>query len=98
MCIRDRPVIWDREVGGSNPLAPTNSINNLRLPSLAAVSHLWPIHASFLQQYWECSNNAWQEDIGDNHRGGVAAWRYPRAETSKEQAGWPKCVGSCAIN
>ena len=35
------PVIWDREVGGSNPLAPTIGISILRLPSLAAVSHLW---------------------------------------------------------
>ena len=25
-------MIWDREVGGSNPLAPTNNINNLPLP------------------------------------------------------------------
>jgi hypothetical protein len=37
------PLVWDREVGGSNPLAPTNHINNLRLPALAAVSLVWPI-------------------------------------------------------
>ena len=35
-------MIWDREVGGSNPLAPTNNFNSLRLLSLAAVFHLWP--------------------------------------------------------
>ena len=33
--------VWDREVGGSNPLAPTNTINNLLLPALAAVSIEW---------------------------------------------------------
>ena len=32
------PLVWDREVGGSNPLAPTIHINTLRLPTLAAVS------------------------------------------------------------
>src|SRR5437016_6750561 len=37
------PSVWDREVGGSNPLAPTNHINNLRLPALAAVSLVWEI-------------------------------------------------------
>jgi len=36
------PWVWDREVGGSNPLAPTIRINNLRLPSLAAVLHCVP--------------------------------------------------------
>ena len=35
--------VRDREVGGSNPLAPTNHINNLRLPVLAAVFRVWPI-------------------------------------------------------
>jgi len=35
--------VWDREVGGSNPLAPTTNINNLRLPALAAVFLVWPI-------------------------------------------------------
>ena len=35
--------VRDREVGGSNPLAPTNHINNLRLPALAAVSLVWEI-------------------------------------------------------
>jgi hypothetical protein len=34
--IFDEPLVWDREVGGSNPLAPTININNLRLPTLAA--------------------------------------------------------------
>ncbi len=38
-----RTYIWDREVGVSNPLAPTNHINNLRLPTLAAVSLVWEI-------------------------------------------------------
>jgi len=37
------PLVWDREVGGSNPLAPTTNINNLRLPALAAVFLVWPI-------------------------------------------------------
>jgi hypothetical protein len=27
------PFVWDREVGGSNPLAPTNNIKSLRSPS-----------------------------------------------------------------
>jgi hypothetical protein len=31
------PLVWDREVGGSNPLAPTIHLN-IRLPALAAVS------------------------------------------------------------
>src|SRR5688572_20977683 len=54
--------------------------------------------ASFLQQYWDCGNNAWQEEIGDHHRAGVAACVYRRAETAKGQAGWPECVGNFAIN
>jgi len=29
------PVIWDREVGGSNPLAPTNNFNSSLLSSFA---------------------------------------------------------------
>ena len=33
-------MIWDREVGGSNPLAPTSNLNSLLLPSSAAVYHL----------------------------------------------------------
>ena len=37
------PLVWDREVGGSNPLAPTKHINNLRLPTLAAVLLVWEI-------------------------------------------------------
>ena len=37
------PIIRDREVGGSNLLAPTIRINYLRLPTLAAVFHLWQI-------------------------------------------------------
>jgi hypothetical protein len=32
--------VRDREVGGSNPLAPTIQIKNLRLSTLAAVFHL----------------------------------------------------------
>jgi hypothetical protein len=28
--------VWDREVGGSNPLAPINEIKKLRLPFLEA--------------------------------------------------------------
>jgi len=43
-------MIWDREVGDSNPLAPTNSINNLRLPSLATVSHLWKLRTVLLKE------------------------------------------------
>ena len=35
--------VRDREVGGSNPLAPTNNIKNLRLPALAAVLVVWEI-------------------------------------------------------
>lgn len=35
---------------------------------------------------------AWEEDIGDRHRAGVAAWLYRRTENAKRQAGWPKCV------
>jgi hypothetical protein len=31
------PIIRDREVGGSNPLAPTNSFKHLRLPAKVAV-------------------------------------------------------------
>ena len=34
-------IIRDREVGGSNPLAPTNYIKHLRLPSEVAVLVLW---------------------------------------------------------
>ena len=37
------PLVWDREVGGSNPLAPTNIFNNLRPPALAAVLFVWEI-------------------------------------------------------
>jgi hypothetical protein len=33
--------VRDREVGGSNPLAPTIRIKNLRQPAMAAVFHLW---------------------------------------------------------
>jgi|SRR4030095_6844986 hypothetical protein len=39
------PIIRDREVGGSNPLAPTININNLRLPNAGGrnsfVANLW---------------------------------------------------------
>jgi hypothetical protein len=35
------PIIRDREVGGSNPLAPTNQFNHLRLPAKVAVLVLW---------------------------------------------------------
>ena len=35
--------VRDREVGGSNPIAPTIHIDNLRLSALAAVSLVWPI-------------------------------------------------------
>ena len=35
--------VRDREVGGSNPLAPTNRIKNLRLPVEAAVFLVWSI-------------------------------------------------------
>ena len=35
------PIIRDREVGGSNPLAPTNYIKHLRLPAKVAVLVLW---------------------------------------------------------
>jgi hypothetical protein len=38
---QDRVSVWDREVGGSNPLAPTIKVNSLRLPSSVAVFHLW---------------------------------------------------------
>ena len=41
--------VRDREVGGSNPLAPTNRIKNLRLPAMAAVFHLWPICGQLAQ-------------------------------------------------
>jgi hypothetical protein len=44
-----RITIWDREVGGSNPLAPTSQINNLRLPVVAAVFLVWPICGHFVQ-------------------------------------------------
>ena len=37
------PIIRDREVGGSNPLAPTNQFKHLRLPAKVAVLVLWPI-------------------------------------------------------
>ena len=33
--------VRDREVGGSNPLGPTNYIKHLRLPSEVAVLLLW---------------------------------------------------------
>jgi hypothetical protein len=33
--------VRDREVGGSNPLAPTSYIKHLRLPSKVAVLVLW---------------------------------------------------------
>ena len=36
----------DHEVGGSNPLAPTNQFKHLRLPTLTAVFILWPICGS----------------------------------------------------
>jgi hypothetical protein len=42
-------VVRDREVGGSNPLAPTSQINNLRLPVVAAVFLVWPICGHFVQ-------------------------------------------------
>ena len=35
------PIIRDREVGGSNPLAPTNQFKHLRLPAKVAVLVLW---------------------------------------------------------
>ena len=35
------PFIRDREVGGSNPLAPTNNFRHLRLPAKVAVLVLW---------------------------------------------------------
>ncbi len=41
--------VRDREVGGSNPLAPTNQFNNLRLPAMAAVFRLWPICGQLAQ-------------------------------------------------
>src|ERR1044072_4902881 len=34
-------IIRDREVGGSNPLAPTNHFKHLRLPVKVAVLVLW---------------------------------------------------------
>src|SRR5215510_7921524 len=72
-----------------------------RTPAFILRKRTWqsnPAHALFLQQYWDCGNNAWQEDIGDRHRAGVAAWLYRRAETAKEQAGWSERVGNFAIN
>jgi hypothetical protein len=30
-------LVRDREVGGSNPLAPTNNINDLRLPAVGVL-------------------------------------------------------------
>ena len=33
--------VRDREVGGSNPLAPTNQFKHLRLPAKVAVLVLW---------------------------------------------------------
>src|SRR5687767_9419605 len=33
--------VRDREVGGSNPLAPTNNFKHLRLPAKVAVLVLW---------------------------------------------------------
>ena len=35
------PIIRDREVGGSNPLAPTIQFKHLRLPAKVAVLVLW---------------------------------------------------------
>ena len=35
------PIIRDREVGGSNPLTPTNNIKHLRLRAKVAVRVLW---------------------------------------------------------
>ena len=35
------PIIRDREVGGSNPLAPTKIFKHLRLPAKVAVLVLW---------------------------------------------------------
>ena len=35
------PIIRDRDVGGSNPLAPTNQFKHLRLPLAVAVLVLW---------------------------------------------------------
>jgi hypothetical protein len=40
------PLVWDREVGGSNPLAPTNKpqpINNLETTLRKAGVFLWAI-------------------------------------------------------
>jgi len=42
--------IRDREVGGSNPLAPTINIKHLRLPTLAALFRLWPFVDTFFNQ------------------------------------------------
>jgi hypothetical protein len=44
-----KPLVRDREVGGSNPLAPTSQINNLRLPVVAAVFLVWPLCEHFVQ-------------------------------------------------
>ena len=44
------PIIRDREVGGSNPLAPTIIINDLRLPALAAVFHCGQFVVFFFNQ------------------------------------------------
>jgi hypothetical protein len=45
-----RLIMRDREIGGSNPFAPTNQIRNLPLAAMAAVFHLWPICARFFNQ------------------------------------------------
>src|SRR2546423_5435243 len=82
-----------------NESAPPRQLN--RSTAFILRKRTWqsnPAHASFLQQYWNCGNNAWQEDIGDHHRAGVAACLYRRAETAKAQAGWPECVGNFAID
>ena len=39
--------VRDREVGGSNPLAPTSNFNDLRLPAVAVVFHLWPSASNY---------------------------------------------------
>ena len=49
------PTIRDREVGGSNPLAPTNYIKHFRLPARVAVLVLWEsflaLHLATLTSY-----------------------------------------------
>jgi hypothetical protein len=51
--------VRDREVGGSNPLAPTNRIKNLRLPTLAAVFRVWPTTSQKLSDVEPSNDDGW---------------------------------------